>query len=113
MEYHAVISHIDIWRSLARDAGNRHTRSVFSPDLWQPDELMLRGRALICLVKTARVEPLEIPAGEYATTHRVPLVMADGVSVEAWYDKQGIPLRWSYPEKGYDIFLTDIRHITG
>ena len=29
----------------------------------------------------------------------------DGVEARAWYDHQGMPLRWHYPAKGYEYVL--------
>jgi hypothetical protein len=106
VDYHPVIAHDYVWRGYpARAQGSAISIPVFSPDLWASDEAVLDGRALRFTITPLAPEPLEVPAGKFQAL-RYKVILSDGVLAMGWFDEAGIPLRWWYPEKGYDFILT-------
>lgn len=106
VDYHPVIGHDYVWRGYpARAEGKALSIPVFSPDLWGLGDEALDGRALRFMVTPLASEPCEVPAGRFEDALRFKILLSDGVLAMAWYDSMGVPLRWWYPEKGYDFVL--------
>lgn len=106
IDYHCVIGHDYVWRGYPRHArGQPWAIPVFSPNLWAEGEDVLKGRALRFRVKPLATETCVTPAGSFEDTRHFEITLSDGVKAEAWFDDAGIPLRWTYPEKGYDFVL--------
>ncbi len=108
VDYHPVIAHDYVWRGYPPQAeGKAWSIPVFSPDLWAPGEDVLGGRALRFTITPLPPETCAVPAGQYPQALRYRIVLSDGVVALAWFDAAGIPLRWLYPEKGYDFVLEE------
>jgi hypothetical protein len=107
VDYPPVIGHDFVWRGYPVDgAGMRRAIPIFSPDLWGDDsEGGLTGRALRYNVRPLEVGLYHTPAGAFEEVRHFSITLSDGVRAEAWYDAQGVPLRWYYPDKDYDFLL--------
>ncbi len=108
VEYPPVIGHDFPWRGYPSHArGEQVLIPIFSPDLWAEEGQALSGRALRYNVRPWGTETCTVPAGTFEAAHRFRIILSDGVEAIAWFDGQGIPLRWFYPTKGYDFLLTE------
>ncbi|HEC22064.1 MAG TPA: hypothetical protein ENI95_03995 [Chloroflexi bacterium] len=106
IDYHPVIAHDYVWRGYPAHArGRKWAIPIFSPDLWAEGEDALIGRALRFTVRPLGRELCRTPAGEFEQARHFEVVLDDGVRALAWYNEQGIPLRWYYPDKEYDFVL--------
>jgi hypothetical protein len=106
IDYHPVIAHDYVWRGYPAQAeGQPWSIPVFSPELWAADTDVLAGRALRFTVTPLSPEPCVTPAGDFECAMQFKILLSDGVLAVAWYDDDGIPLRWQYPDKGYDFVL--------
>lgn len=107
VDCHSTIAHDYVWRGYPASArGRRRAIPIFSPDLWLEDHANLTGRALRFNVQPLGVGQCETELGVYERSRRFEIVLSDGVKAEAWYDREGIPLRWRYPEKDYEFVLS-------
>lgn len=110
IDYHPVIAHDYVWRGYPATAeGQPWSIPVFSPDLWAAGDEVLSGRALRFMVTPLAAETCRVPAGDYHDALSFQVVLSDGVTAMAWYDDSGIPIRWYYPDKGYDFVL--VKHV--
>lgn len=106
VDYHPVIAHDYVWRGYPDHArGKQWAIPIFSPDLWTEGERMLGGRSLRFQVTPLGPETCVTPIGEFEKARPFELLLSDGVKAMAWFDEFGIPLRWLYPEKGYDFVI--------
>jgi hypothetical protein len=106
IDYHSVIAHDYVWRGYPGDAeGEPRAVPVFSPDLWEKADEVLKGRALRFSITPRREEPCVTPAGVFERAESFAITLSDGVEAVAWYNSNGIPLRWTYPLKGYEFIL--------
>jgi len=104
VDYPPVIGHDYVWRGYPDQAQGRvWAMPVFSPDLW--GEEIMGGRVLRFSVKPRGAERCETPAGLFEQASHFEVVLSDGVRAFSWFDERGIPLRWLYPDKGYDFVL--------
>jgi len=108
VDYHPVIAHDYVWRGYPATAGGKAwSIPVFSPDLWALGGDVLSGRALRFAVTPLAPETCEVPAGRFEAARCYKVILSDSVLAMAWYDSAGIPLRWHYPDKGYDFVLVE------
>jgi hypothetical protein len=108
VDYHPVIAHDYVWRGYPANAeGKAWSIPVFSPDLWAREGDVLSGRSLRFTVTPLVPEACEVPAGRFEGALCFKVILSDGVLAMAWYDEVGTPLRWLYPEKGYDFVLVE------
>ncbi len=107
VDYHPVIGHDYVWRSYPASAeGNALLVPIFSPDLWAEGISVLIGRALRFSILPSEAETCQTPAGVFEGARKFQVTLSDGVRSIAWYDDYGVPLRWTYPDKGYDFVLS-------
>ncbi len=106
VNYHLVISSDYVWRGYPAGAsGESRLIPVFSPDLWAEGDRILTGRALRVSIQPLEPETCLTPAGRFEGAQVYAVSFDDGVEATAWYDQQGMPLRWHYPAKGYEYVL--------
>jgi len=106
VDYHAVIGMDYVWRGYPPTGmGEDLAIPVFSPDLWAEADDRMTGRSFRYHVHPRGYEDCVIPAGRFEHAQTYEIMLSDGVRVEAWYDEMGLPLRWYYPDKGYDFML--------
>lgn len=108
VDYHPVIAHDYPWRGYPTHArGKAWAIPVFSPDLWAEGAEALIGRALRFNVKPLGLEDITTPLGDFEQVRAFEVTLDDGTQALAWFDQYGVPLRWSYPDKGYDFVLVE------
>lgn len=106
VDYHPVIGHDYVWRGYPPHArGKPWSIPVFSPNLWSEPADILEGRALRFSVRPMGAEDLSTALGDFEQVRTYEVIFNDGVKSLVWYDEFGVPLRWTYPEKGYDFVL--------
>jgi len=110
VDYHPVIGHDYVWRGYPAEAeGEPWSIPVFSPELWTSEDDFLAGRALRYKVTPLQSEMCRVPAGDFDCALSFEILLSDGVRAMAWYDDEGVPLRWLYPDKGYDFVLVNYK----
>lgn len=108
VDYPPVIGHDFPWRGYPESAnGEPLLIPIFSPDLWAGGDEALSGRVLRYNVRPLKPQTCAVPAGTFMAARRFRIIFSDGVEAVAWFDEQGIPLRWFYPAKGYDFVLAE------
>ncbi len=106
IDYPPVIGHDYPWRRYGvREPSSMRAIPIFSPDFWEEGGSNLTGRVVRFRITPMGTAPCEVPAGLFEEAARFDVVTDDGVKAQAWFDEQGIPLRWVYPDKGYEFIL--------
>ncbi len=107
IDYPPIIGRDYVWRAYPPNE-QMEVRSlpVFSPDLWTDEARLLTGRTLRYNVRLEPDSGCVVPAGQFRHAEHFKLTLSDGERAEAWYDEEGVPLRWLYPDKDYDFVLT-------
>nr|MBN1229742.1 hypothetical protein [Anaerolineae bacterium] len=108
VDYHPVIAHDYVWRGYPDNAGGEgRSIPVFSPDLWAAGENILQGRALRFHIMPQARSRCVTPARTVPEAQHYAITMNDGTEALAWFDSEGIPVRWTYPAKQLDFLLTE------
>ncbi len=106
VDYHPVAAADYVWRGYPADAGGEDRLiPVFSPDLWAGADRALAGRALRVSVSPQQVDTCLVPAGEFEGARRFRVWFDGEVEALAWFDDLGTPLRWLFPDGGYEVVL--------
>ena len=108
VDYHPVIAHDFVWRGYPERAeGGPWAIPIFTPDLWAFGAEMLKGKPVRLRVKPLMPETITVPAGEFPSVHYYEVMMEDDLKALCWFNHGGIPLRWFYPNRGFDFVLTE------
>jgi len=106
VDYHPVIGHDYAWRAYPAHArGKPWAVPVFCPDLWADGDEILGGRALRFNVTPRGAEDLTTTLGDFEQARFFDVTLNDQIRAQGWFDEFGVPLRWVYPDKGYDFVL--------
>lgn len=108
VNFHALISYEYVWRGYPEDAESEiRLIPVFSPELWVAADDVLTGRALRVSVRPDGRSRCEVPAGTFEDCRCFAVELGDGIESKVWFDEHGTPLRWHYPEQGFDFKLVE------